>query len=602
MLTDLSVTPIAETIRRLSAELKSGDLQVRSGKVAKTLFFDRGRLVFAASNLKKDRLGEALVALGRITDEQFRDVSALMRADRKRRFGEALVDSGLMDKKELGGSVARQVRRIALSLFEFTEGAASFEERKCAIPLDYMVSLSLHRILHDGIRSMPERELVLAGLGNLDRTVVLAPVPPFPFEKKRSAEEKEILEMAQRKVTVRRLGWAAGGLAFSRLRTVYAFLAAGILQEPDGGKASPQPVVHMETGTFLLSALQRQPDPTGQEAVHLEIQDELERSAHLDREAWLKVASTAPREQLLKALEEKMERYHALREAIGDDEQLKTDIEVILGRASAMLRLARQTPPPGAPSKAAPAAKAARPAAPGAGSAPPPPSAKAAPPPPVEEEEEEDILIEEEEEDEVLPDVEVEEDEDEIAAEEPAITPPERAREVEDVPTFTPVDEPLEPPEASAPAPTPEDMEAAVGPGSSNFAGRAKIDHLLMEGEVRMTVSDYANAVKVYQKLVQVAPRVPAYRLRLAVAMTCYPRTAKQAEREFLEAVRLDPSNADAHYQFGLYFKAMKVRSRAVAEMRTAVRLNPKHEAAREELESLSPKDSVLGSLRKMFR
>jgi tetratricopeptide (TPR) repeat protein len=220
----------------------------------------------------------------------------------------------------------------------------------------------------------------------------------------------------------------------------------------------------------------------------------------------------------------------------------------------------------------------------------------------VEEEEEEDILIEEEEEDEVLPDVEVEEDEDEIAAEEPAITPPERAREVEDVPTFTPVDEPLEPPEASAPAPTPEDMEAAVGPGSSNFAGRAKIDHLLMEGEVRMTVSDYANAVKVYQKLVQVAPRVPAYRLRLAVAMTCYPRTAKQAEREFLEAVRLDPSNADAHYQFGLYFKAMKVRSRAVAEMRTAVRLNPKHEAAREELESLSPKDSVLGSLRKMFR
>jgi cytochrome c-type biogenesis protein CcmH/NrfG len=145
-------------------------------------------------------------------------------------------------------------------------------------------------------------------------------------------------------------------------------------------------------------------------------------------------------------------------------------------------------------------------------------------------------------------------------------------------------------------------MEAAVGPGSSNFAGRAKIDHLLMEGEVRMTVSDYANAVKVYQKLVQVAPRVPAYRLRLAVAMTCYPRTAKQAEREFLEAVRLDPNNADAHYQFGLYFKAMKVRSRAVAEMRTAVRLNPKHEAAREELESLSPKDSVLGSLRKMFR
>jgi tetratricopeptide (TPR) repeat protein len=593
MLTDLSVTPIADTIQRLSAELKSGDLQVRSGKVAKTLFFDRGRLVFAASNLKKDRLGEALVALGRITDEQFREVSALMKADRKRRFGEALVQSGLMDKKELGGSVARQVRRISLSLFEFTEGAASFEERKCAIPLDYMVSLSIHRLLHDGIRAMPSRELVLAGLGNLDRAVVLAPVPPFPFDRKRSGEEKEILEMSQRKVTLRRLGWAAGGLAFSRLRTVYAFLAAGILQEADGTRAVPQPVVHMETGTFLLSALQRQPDPSGQEAIRLEIEDELERSAHLDREAWLKVTSSAPREELQKALEEKMERYHALREAIGDDEQLKTDIEVILGRASAMLRLARQTP-------ASAAAKAAD-ASPRTA----PPATGAAAPPSVEEEQE--IVVDEDEED-VLPDVEVDEGEEEeeeeiVFEEEPAIAAQEPAPvpEVQDVPAFTPVDEPVEEPAAEH-VPTTGEMEAAVGPGSSSFGGRAKIEHLLMEGEVRMTVSDYANAVKVYQKLVEAAPRVPGYRMRLAVAMTCYPRTAKQAEREFLEAVRLDPNNADAHYQFGLYFKAMKVRSRAVAEMRTAVRLNPKHAAARDELEALSPKDSVLGSLRKMFR
>jgi Tfp pilus assembly protein PilF len=84
--------------------------------------------------------------------------------------------------------------------------------------------------------------------------------------------------------------------------------------------------------------------------------------------------------------------------------------------------------------------------------------------------------------------------------------------------------------------------------------------------------------------------------------MACYPRTAKQAEREFLEALRLDADNADIHYQFGLYYKAMKQRSRAVAEMRTAVRLNPRHAMAREELESLSPKDSALTSLKKLFK
>jgi Flp pilus assembly protein TadD len=123
-----------------------------------------------------------------------------------------------------------------------------------------------------------------------------------------------------------------------------------------------------------------------------------------------------------------------------------------------------------------------------------------------------------------------------------------------------------------------------------------------MEGEVRMTVADYANAVKVYDKLVKIAPRVAAFHLRLAVAMACYPRTSKLAEREFYEAARLEPENAEIHYQWGLYYKVMKIKSRAIAEMRTAVRLSPKHKAARAELESMSPKDSALTSLKKLFR
>ena len=96
MLIDLARTSIGDAIRRLSIERKSGDLHVRSGKLTKIVFFDHGRLVFAASNLKKDRLGEALLALGRITDLEFSRVSALMTGDRKRRFGEALVAAGVM--------------------------------------------------------------------------------------------------------------------------------------------------------------------------------------------------------------------------------------------------------------------------------------------------------------------------------------------------------------------------------------------------------------------------------------------------------------------------------------------------------------------------
>src|SRR4029079_15854474 len=100
----------------------------------------------------------------------------------------------------------------------------------------------------------------------------------------------------------------------------------------------------METSTSLLSALQRQKDPSAAEALRREVADELERSAHLDREAWLKVSREAPRDELMKALEDKMERYPQLLDAAANDAALKNDLEVILGRVSAMQRLSRQAP------------------------------------------------------------------------------------------------------------------------------------------------------------------------------------------------------------------------------------------------------------------
>jgi tetratricopeptide (TPR) repeat protein len=573
MLTDIAASPIAETMRKISAEQRSGDLQVRSGRMVKTAFFDHGRLVFAASNLKKDRLGEAMVADGKITQEEFDAVSALMRGER-RRFGDAMVKAGLADRYDVGGAVGRQVRRIALSLFELPDGAAIFEERECAIPLEYMISLSIHRLLYDGIRHMKSEELILKGLGQLDRAVVLAAVPPFPYEPKaRATEEREILELARRRVTVRRLGWAEGGLEFARLRAAYALIAAGVLRDADIAPAA-EPPVQAETGMFLLSALHHRPDPSLRDAIRKEVRQELGLSEHLDRESWLKVARTAPKTELIRALEEKMERYHALRDAVEEGDSLRKDLEVILGRASSALRLAR-TAPETAPSETTAGRRAREMATaamahtdPGAATPPPPlkPPPVAAAPPPTETD----------------PELELIEEPEEVPAAPPA-------------PPITPA-----PPIGRGPRP--DDSLPGVKPGASGFSGTAQVEHLLMEGDVRMTVSDYANAVKVYEKLVKIAPKVAAFRLKLATAMACYPRTSKLAERQFFEASRLEPKNADIHYQWGLYYKVMKIKSRAVAEMRAAVRLNPRHAAARQELETLSPKDSALTSLKKLFR
>ncbi len=563
MLTDLSLTPIATVFRQLAADGLSGDLQVRNGPIVKTVFFDHGRVVFGASNLKRDRLGEALVALGQISDEDFRRASQLMR-DQKKRIGEALVAAGVLDKAELGTSVARQVRKIALSLFEFEDGAAMFEERRCPIPLEYMVSISIHRLLYDGILAMNNPELVQAGLGSLDRQVCSAPLPPFQYKKENaSGAEKDILKRAADKpTTIRALAWSPGGLRPERLRSVYALWASGVIRDAQADEAEDQPAVQTETGMFLLSALRNRPDPPIREAIKLEIQQELARSARLDREQWLRVSRAAPREELIRALNDKIERYQGLLATMGDDASARTDIELILGRASSLLRLTRQDTGGAA----------------GEPSSVPPGSVQGATGPGD------------------VPSGEV------PAQAEPGSFPPGDMAASSEPPSLPPGEVPITEEPASIPPGEGPDAANAMPPGEAAEIARTRAGYLLMEAEVRMTVADYANAVKVYAQLVELAPEVPAYRARLAIAMACYPRTAKQAEREFLEAIRLDPKNADYHYQLGLYYKTMRLRARAVIEMRAALNINPRHTAAREELEILSPKDTALKAIRKLFK
>jgi len=257
---DLATLPFAEVFRRVSAERLTGDLQVRAGRVAKTVFFDRGALVFAASNLRKDRLGEALVAVGRISERQFDDATNLMRMrDRRRRIGEALLESGLLDEREVGRAVAMQVQHIVLSLFTLADGVALFEERGCVIPPEYMVSLSVHGLLYRGIKGMRNPALIRIGIGDLRRKVMMAPVPPFRFSAERAArEEQEILECAQTPARLEKLVSSEGKIVPVRLRAAYALLTSGVLRVAQPSGEDTQPVVQVDQRDFVL--LGRGPD------------------------------------------------------------------------------------------------------------------------------------------------------------------------------------------------------------------------------------------------------------------------------------------------------------------------------------------------------
>jgi hypothetical protein len=251
----LAEIPLAGVLRRIAVEERSGELHVTAPTFNKTVYFDRGFVVFASSDMKDDRLGESMIEAGRISRHEFALASMLMKST-KQKFGAVLVEAGIVPEDELGRFVAAQVNRIVLSLFLAKSGDYRFDEAPCTVPVELMVSLSVYRIVIDGVRRMSRKALVVAGLPPLDTAVRIVEQPPFTLDLgKLRADEKSVLRAAREGATIQSIVATVGGHEGVALRACYGLLCGGVLEPVASDPNLRLLRVQEETGTFVLSEI-----------------------------------------------------------------------------------------------------------------------------------------------------------------------------------------------------------------------------------------------------------------------------------------------------------------------------------------------------------
>jgi tetratricopeptide (TPR) repeat protein len=554
----LSNVPLAEVFRRIAAEELSGDLQVHVGSAIKTVYFDHGFVVFAASNLKRDRLGESMIEAGRISRHEFAVASMIMKGS-KRKFGEALVQAGVLSEEDLGREVAMQVNRIVLSLFKGRDGIYSFDERGTNIPVELMVSLSIYRILLEGIRFMTDGKLILAGLPPLNTTVKIAERPPFTVEpRKLKAVEQELLKKARTPIPLASLlqdPQADRGLA---LRAGYGLWAAGLL-ESAGEKTKPPLKVQEETGVFVLSEIQRKFAKIRATNARQEILMEFDK---LDRtpESELFADDGLAREgNLDRALEKRLAEWEQKRAMVENERTLVTKIDAIQERLRRAYERLRNGPPLKSGAEEAPEAFDA-------------PAEETLPPL------NEDLF-------------------DEIGIED-------MMGSAEDVPGAEAQVEVVAE-TAEADVETTEAPAAKPEKPSATLYGAARVERvrqLLRDVKLHFQVRDWEHAVSLLYELVELEPESAQHHAMLARAMARHPVMRKDAERHFIEALRLAPQDADLHFSLGLYYKSFGMHSRAQHEFRTALRINPRHDEAKKHISTgKNAKDPLRDVFKKIF-
>jgi Domain of unknown function (DUF4388)/GYF domain 2/Tetratricopeptide repeat len=161
----------ADLVREVYSRKWSGLLTLNHTGVEKSVRVQDGRLVFAFSSSRDDRLGELLLRRGRITLHQYVEASRAM--GKGIRLGTLLVELGALDARELVKAVMDHTQEIIYSAFQWTEGLYHFTEG--ASPAEPItLKLSTPDAILEGIRRIDQWSRIEHAVGTLETRYVRA--------------------------------------------------------------------------------------------------------------------------------------------------------------------------------------------------------------------------------------------------------------------------------------------------------------------------------------------------------------------------------------------------------------------------------------------
>lgn len=202
-------------------------------KVVKKVYFRNGDITFAASNLHADRLGDRLLAAGRITQAQFDASTELIKSTGKKQ-GAILVELGFLTPQTLVDSVKEQVKQIILSLFSVRMGTYRFEEGPLPMADIIPLQMSTGNVILEGLTSLDWKD-VRKALPSPTTIVRPAADPSSLFQHANLVQDQQtVLSFVDGSRSIEEICSLSGIGDFNAMKAVFVLLALQMIEE---GKA-----------------------------------------------------------------------------------------------------------------------------------------------------------------------------------------------------------------------------------------------------------------------------------------------------------------------------------------------------------------------------
>ena len=308
----LAQQPPVELVKEISLKGLSGTLRLHREQVKVAVYFEAGRVIYAASNLRELRIGEYLKKQGLASEE---NLAALGNNRSDLALVSQLCANGTLTREGVVPLVAAQVADLLRIALLWSNGTWEFDDR-AHLRDPIRVRVNTASLLMQTARNMPV-EFILSRFRDPDE--LISPVAAMPDYAGLLPAEGFVLSRVEAPLRLNEL-FAISGLGEREVsRTIYALILAGFLQREHGPKALqseprivPDPAGRSQTPEKSIK-IEAPSSPTvrpvkSEEEELNEFFERLDKAT--DHYEVLKVAMTAETEEIKNSYYALARRYH----------------------------------------------------------------------------------------------------------------------------------------------------------------------------------------------------------------------------------------------------------------------------------------------------
>ncbi len=219
---------LADVIQLLFLGRRSGCLSLADRQRHASIYFEDGWIIYAAIVNRRDRLGDILLATGAISRVQLDQALSLQGPAPGRKVGEILVSLGALSREDLRRFVRVQIEEAVYSVFNWNSGTFSFEAGARPDVDDPLDRINPESLLLEGARRVDEWSLIEKKIPGFD--LIFAAVPGLleAHAGQFTEAQRRVVPLLDGQRDVRQVIDASGLSEFEAAQALYGLVTAGL--------------------------------------------------------------------------------------------------------------------------------------------------------------------------------------------------------------------------------------------------------------------------------------------------------------------------------------------------------------------------------------